>query len=130
MAVAAASTYYSEYRSVFASATSHQPTRYTELYFNNPTSLPVSVPRGSTLPVSFTVHNLEARSLQYAVTVSFIGPHNQALTVKQQQFALASTASKSITVPMIAPADYHGNADVQVTLDNLHQSIHFKVRVP
>ncbi len=129
-ATLATGIYYSQHSHIFTSATSRQPTRYTELYFSNPTSLPVRVPRGSALPVSFTVHNLEARNMQYAVAVSLIGASGQVLAGNQQQIGLASTASKSITVPVVVPAGYHGAAEAQVTLSNLHQSIHFKVRVP
>lgn len=126
----ATGAYYGQHNRIITDATSRQPTRYTELYFNNATSLPVNVPRGGILPVSFTVHNLEARDMQYAVAVSLTGASGQALAGSQRQISLSSTASQSVTVPLTIPAGYRGAATAQVTLSNLHQSIHFKVRVP
>lgn len=115
---------------IFVDATTHQPERYTELYFSDPTSLPINVPHGSSLPVSFVAHNVEARNMSYDYAVSFITDAGQMLSQKQGIFSLQSSQTKTVLVPMSIPGSYRGRAEIQVTLENLdNQSIHYWVKV-
>lgn|GEM_PF-1023305 len=50
-------------------ATSHQPERYTELYFNNPAQLPSYAPAHKSQSVAFTIVNHEAQTRTYTYTV-------------------------------------------------------------
>src|SRR5277367_5266167 len=77
----------------FVDATTHQPERYTELYFSSPTSIPVNVVSGKQLPVSFTIHNVEARNMSYTYDVSFMTSTGKVLVNKQQGLNLGINGS-------------------------------------
>jgi uncharacterized membrane protein len=113
----------------FVDATTHQPERYTELYFTNPTNLPVNVVHGRQLAVAFTVHNLEARSMSYTYDVSFIAANGHVLSQKQGNLNESNDGSKAVTSSVSVPQTYRGKAEVQVALTNLeNQSVHFWVQ--
>jgi hypothetical protein len=121
--------YHLRYSRLFINATTHQPERYTELYFSNPAKLPTDIPHSDMLPVGFTVHNVEARNTSYIYEVSLLTPTGQTLVQKQQNLNLKSLDSKTLVTQLPIPAEYRGRGEVQVTLRNLNQSIHFWVEV-
>lgn len=117
--------YHVRHTTAFVNATSHRPERFTELYFNNPTKLPAIVTPGTKLPVSFTVHNVEARDMTYVYTVSFVA-NGRTLVSQQKGFNLTSNGTNTITSNITVPS-FSGKAEVQVLLNNVGQSIHFWV---
>lgn len=58
---------------------SHQPARYTALYFNNPGALPSTVVRGRRIRVSFTIDNLEGRAISYRYLLTSTGARTSRL---------------------------------------------------
>jgi len=115
---------------LFVDATTHQPERYTELYFSNSSSIPVHVSRNTSLPVSFVIHNVEARSMTYTYTISLVTSSGKTLSQKRRSFSLPSTQSKTVGLSISVPKNYVGKAEVQIMLENLNnQSIHFWVNV-
>jgi hypothetical protein len=128
LAIVFVGVYHVRNTSAFVDATTHQPERYTELYFSDPTTIPVNVIHDKQLPISFTAHNAEAQSMTYSYSVEFIGTNGKILTQKQGSFTLKSNAAESITNDLTVPNTYRGKAEVQVVLTNLQQqSIHFWV---
>lgn len=113
---------------VFVDATTHQPERYTELYFNDPTTLPSTVARGTKLSVGFSAHNVEARGMNYTYTISYITNKGAVLATEQGGFRLSNGSSKTITNDITIPKTYSGAAEIQVELTNINQSIHFWVQ--
>ncbi len=117
--------YHVRHTQAFVNATTHQPERYTELFFTNPTKIPNVVSTGTKLPVSFTVHNVEARTMSYSYTVTFTA-NGSVLAQQQGNFNLTSNGTNYITSNITIPG-FTGRGEVQVTLINLNQSIHYWV---
>lgn len=112
----------------FVDATTHQPERYTELYFSNPTAIPINVIHGKQLSVSFTTHNVEAHPMGYSYDVEFIASNNIILTQEQGDFNVPTNGTVVNTDNITVPQTYRGKAEVQVTLTNVKQTIDFWVQ--
>src|ERR1017187_4052808 len=54
----------------YVNATTHQPERFTELYFTSPLDLRTSAHSSLSLPIQFTVHNREASNVTYTYQVA------------------------------------------------------------
>jgi uncharacterized membrane protein len=126
IAVLGASVYQVRNTKAFVDASTHQPERYTELYFSDPTTIPTTAAEGRQLPVSFTIHNVEAKDMKYTYDLTFTTAVGKTLIQEQQSFSLLTNDSKTITTDIQVPA-YSGKAEVQILLPSLHQSIHFWV---
>ncbi len=103
-------------------STTHQPERLTELYFADLPNLPLTYQADRSIPVSFTVHNLEERDMTYRYIV-------YATTTSPPQIQTVSIP-KGVTQTIIAnlPAtDYGERVPVAVELIDQQQSIHFWV---
>ena len=114
---------------VFVDATTHQPERYTELYFNNPTHLPTAIGIGQQLSVGFVTHNLEARSMTYPYTLALMTDNGKILVEKQADFTLPSGNTKTTTNTISVPISYQGKAEVQVAFTKLNQSIDYWIEI-
>jgi uncharacterized membrane protein len=123
-----AGVYHVRHTSAFVDATTHQPERYTELYFTAPTKLPANIEVGQQLPVDFTVHNVEARSMSYTYDLSLITASGKPLSQSAYSFTLASNDSKVITNDVKIP-DVLGRTEVQIFFPALNQSIHFWMQI-
>lgn len=128
LAILLAGIYHVRDTKAFVDATTHQPERYTELYFTDSNNLPINAVHGKSLTLAFTIHNLEARTMTYTYNVSFLSASATILSQKQGTITESVNGSKSITSDISVPTNYAGKAEVQVTLTNLHnQAIHFWV---
>jgi len=107
----------------FVLATTHQPERFSELYFVNPGALPSSAAPGQQLPVVFTVHNLEGRAFTYTYSIDFTDADGTTSLVRQQ-IAIADGQTKTITQKVVVPAG-SGRGEVGVALINKDMAIHF-----
>ena len=109
----------------FKLATTHQPERFTELYFVDPNKLPSTVTAGKTYTTNFAIVNHEA-SLQtyaYQVVVTYDGQrHVQEAVRITLSDGQRVTPHFSYTIP-----EAEKTAEVTVTLLEEQQSIHFKV---
>lgn len=104
-----------------------KPEKLTELYFDNNTALPGSVPSNHVISFTFVIHDLETTDYRYDYNVSVIAANgsrhsidsgivpvkdNQSYT-KSERFTLTNTA---------------GRQNVVVELTNKRQSIDFWIR--
>jgi hypothetical protein len=100
-----------------------QPEKLTELYFNNNTELPSSVPPNHVISFTFVIHNLETTDYQYAYNVSVLANGSRhiidsgTVLVKNNQYYLKSENFNLTNVS--------GKQDVIVELTNKRQSIDF-----
>jgi len=85
----------------YSLATSHQPERYTELYFNNAGQLPSYSPTGKSRTISFHITNHEARLMTYhfqtAVTV------NNQTTITRGEVRLGQNQGADRSVSYVIP---------------------------
>ncbi|HVZ10874.1 MAG TPA: hypothetical protein VG941_00385 [Candidatus Paceibacterota bacterium] len=101
-----------------------QPERFTELYFNDPASLPYTAARSSRLGFSFTIHNLEGSDQDYHYVVSFVPDTGVATIIDQNIRRIAADGSAIVTESYIYPGTV---GRVVVELPDLDQSLHFSV---
>jgi hypothetical protein len=108
----------------FIQATTHQPERYTELYFTDPNDLTSAVQDGQVLPVSFKIHNVEARSMTYAYKTEFTDSSGRVTVLDQRQLSLPNGSTKIITDDTTLPS-FNGRGEISVVLLNQPEAIHF-----
>ena len=105
-----------------------QPERFTELYFEHHLDLPNTLKPNEQKDINFTVHNLEYQDMTYEYTVRAIST-SSAVLLDKNSFLLKENEFRTVTVPVIIPEMMY-RTKVIVTLENLHQSIHFWVDPP
>jgi uncharacterized membrane protein len=104
-----------------------EPERLTELYFTHPNTLPTTYTTGQTLPVDFTVHNLEYKTETYRYQISEAnnaGSQTKILdtgsfVLKQSKYHMASVN--------ITTTDMGSRANVKVTLVKINESVDYWV---
>jgi len=119
--------YRERHSTVLTDATTHKPQPYTELYFSQPAQLPSRVQPGQSLPVTFTIHNVEARDLTYAYTVDFVPSDGQVTALPQQQVAVASGRTVTVNDTAMKVPQFSGRAEVSLMLLHRPEAIHFWV---
>lgn len=108
-----------------------RPETFTELYFENHLELPKTVLVDSQNEVSFTIRNLEYKTMIYPVEV-IATPENSdlKLTLMTSSITLNQGASRTMTVPFSFAEHYSlVRMKISVNLINLDQSIHFWVNI-
>ena len=100
-----------------------QPERYTELYFDQPATLP-SVWPAKPVGFAFHVHNVEGRPVTYHYTVLETSATGVQTTVQAGQLALASDAAQDVAVQLALPVA-KTRTEVTVVLPDQQQQIHF-----
>lgn len=105
-------------------ATSKQPEKLTELYFNPSGDLPKSL--SITAPSTFTYHvtNQELRNLRYSPVITIIEA-GHARVLQSDQFTLPSGQGRDTVVkftPLLAGVDI----ELVVSLPEQNESIHFR----
>ena len=108
---------------VFVDATTHQPERFTELYFSDPTQLPTVLSNQVPVPVNFVIRNFEARETDYTFQISFISTNGSAATYGEGKLALAAGGAANITDFINVSGG--GQGEVVVQLLDQPESIHF-----
>ncbi len=106
-------------------ATTHQPERFTELYFTRPDALPARVEPGSKLSVTFTLHNQESRDTTYVYQITFTD-QDGTVTLVTHSLQLKTNQQRAITENIVVPV---GDTRGEVSVHLLHedQSVHFWV---
>ena len=101
-------------------ATTHQPERITEVYIGNYSELQKTFTTGRPVKFSFVVHNLEGRdeNYHYAVAVNGIQTSTASVSVPNGQ-------TQTINASFAINDSSTTKAEVEVTLIDQHQSIHF-----
>ncbi|HSW66419.1 MAG TPA: DUF1616 domain-containing protein [Bacillota bacterium] len=104
-------------------ATTHQPERFTELYFTHPDALPARAEPGSKLPVAFTLHNQESRDTTYNYRITFTD-QGGTVTLVTHSLQLKTNQQRAITEDIVIPTgDTRGEVSVQLIHED--QSVHF-----
>ncbi len=104
-------------------ATTKQPERFTELYFNNSQKLPTQVTPGKYYTFSFHVTNQEYSTIDYTAQASFV---SGTLTrpLRTLSFVLPQGGSQDETVTFQAPKT--SQFELEVSLPNQNETIYFR----
>jgi hypothetical protein len=87
-----------EIQHAIAMATTVMPETFTELYFENHTTLPQKITRWQTHNFTFTTHNLEYKDASYPYEV-YVERGSEKILIERGTFTLPHDAYKSITIP-------------------------------
>jgi uncharacterized membrane protein len=102
-----------------------EPERLTELYFTHPNTLPTTYTTGQTLPVNFTVHNLEYRTETYHYQIiETTNAGSQTKILYSGSFTLKQNSYHNTNVN-ISTLDRGNHAKLEVLLLNVHESIDY-----
>lgn len=107
-----------------ALASSRQPERLSELFFADPHTIPPSLKAGATMPISFTIHNLESQDMDYHYVVTLTDEKGVITPAVNESIRMQHNASRTITHHVTLPTTT-GKSKVSVKLINKSQSIHF-----
>jgi hypothetical protein len=100
-----------------------QPEHYTELYFNDPSALPSTVPLAS-IAFSFTIHNVTGQAMVYPYTVSLVTSPTTTEVISSGSEQV--NAGQTVAVPaVVSVSKTVKSGEVVVTLVNQKQSIDF-----
>jgi hypothetical protein len=100
------------------------PERFTELYFENPSTLPKQIIAKKPISFAFTIHNLEGVTTTYPYTVFLQYPSANPSTIVSNTVTIADNASTTITISYVFP-ESNRQVKVGVDLTSLNQSIDF-----
>jgi hypothetical protein len=119
-------TYRTTIAHAFSLATSHQPERYSELYFTNSTHLPFSVPLGQTKAFDFRIVNHEASKTTYTYLV-LLEVDGVSTQIERGTVTLEDGRSADVTVPYTPPRP-NISAQITVQLIDRAEQIAFRSR--
>lgn len=100
-----------------------QPERYTELYFDQPQTLPSVWPK-QPVAFAFHVHNVEGEPVTYAYQVLESTAAGQQEVVKSGQLTLADGGAQDVPVVLVTKRT-QVRTEVTVVLPETQQQIHF-----
>jgi hypothetical protein len=109
-----------EIRKTITLATTHQPETFTELYFENPNSLPVKVEPGEKYSFAFTIHNLENKDMAYPYIVYAVSG-NQKIIFDQNTVNIKKDGYQTISETVGPFTD--ARTDIVTDLTNKNQNI-------
>lgn len=102
-----------------------RPERFTELYLENHADLPRSVVAGQIVPFSFTVHNLEGKTMEYPYEVYALAQNeSEQQTIGRGNIILDHDAAKTIESSFVFPENQK-KTTIFIVLPTLDQEIHF-----
>lgn len=107
---------------VITLATTHQPEKFTELYFEDHINLPKIITRWKQYSFVFTVHNLENQNMDYAYEV-YLQRDEQKIIIDSGEFSLKDNEFKSVKVDLGPLKNLQSK--IVVELMNKNQSIDF-----
>jgi hypothetical protein len=105
-------------------STTEMPEKLTELYFDNPDTLPTTVKPNQPVTIRYHIHNLEYQGTAYQVRVSLV-TNGKVSTIEQKAFTLPSSASVDIPVTF-TPTASGTNYELVVNLIGQNESILFR----
>jgi len=111
-----------------ALSVSHQPTPFTELYFNQPDALPTAVAPPGPGRFGFTIANHQGHATAYAYTVTLASTNGAAVAARGTvQVADGRSTTEPVT---FYPPSEETNYVVTVTLADRSETIHFGGTAP
>lgn len=112
-----------DFMNSIALATSIQPEKFTELYFENHLKLPSTIKPNQTITFSFTVHNVEYQTYTYPYDV-YIYENGKKIEIDKGAFTLPSNGYKTISESYTVTNPFQ-KARLIVELTNNKQQIFF-----
>jgi len=103
-------------------ATTRQPERFTELYFEDHTNLPKTITRWKQYDITFTVHNVEYQEMDYTYEV-YLQRDNQKIVIDTGSFRVKDNEFKQVKVNLGPLKNLR--SQIIVELINKNQPIHF-----
>jgi hypothetical protein len=104
-----------------------QPERLTELYFTHPNSLPGTYTAGQTLPVDFTVHNIEYKTENYKYQIiEDANNSTKGLLLASGSFTLKQNQYKFPALS-VTPANLGPKVQIIVNLSNVNELVDYWV---
>jgi hypothetical protein len=100
-----------------------QPTPYTQLYFTNPSTLPVNLLVDQGNAFEFTIKNDEGRAYRYTYTVT--ADDSRSHLVVSTQTVTVGDGDSTTRVVTVTPRDAKSRYLISITLDGMNQSIRF-----
>jgi hypothetical protein len=100
-----------------------QPTPYTQLYFTNPSTLPVNLLVDQGNAFEFTIENDESRAHSYTYTVT--ADDSRSHLVVSTQTVTVGNGDSATRVVTVTPRDSKSRYLISITLEGMNQSIHF-----
>jgi hypothetical protein len=100
---------------------------FTELYFENSTTLPKKIPDGRIVYFSFTIHNLEGKNVDYHYSVYLQDELGHIVTIDNRTQSLKDNESKTILESYRFDSVNHPKETIFVSLPELNQDIHFSL---
>ncbi|HSX16852.1 MAG TPA: hypothetical protein VLH86_02000 [Patescibacteria group bacterium] len=107
-------------------ATSHEPEKFSELYFENSALLPLYAPANIPQRVAFRISNHESQTITY----HYIATMSTGLATSQiaeGEITLDDTASGSVPISFVMPVP-NGSAQISVQLVGRSEHIAFRVK--
>lgn len=101
-----------------------QEESFTELFLNNHLNLPKQVVKGQTVPFSFTIHNLEGKTVTYPYVVYLKIGGSYRIPIARNSVTLDNKQSKAI-VESYTFKNANQKATVFIELPSKEQSLHF-----
>ncbi len=105
-----------------------RPEHFTELSFDNYTATAAHIPkhaaRGQRIPFSFTIHNVEGRTMTYTYDVFVVVGHSTT-TINSGTIAVPDGAA--VHIPEVYVVRGAGDAVVSVSLPEQQESLHLSV---
>jgi hypothetical protein len=125
--VALSVQYRTQLAHAFKLATTHQPERFTELYFADPARLPKHLLPDESADVSFVIGNHQAQSTDYRYQVDFI-KDGQTVASRTGEVTVddSQTAVQTITIP---PQPEEGSLLMLIRLPDQNQTIHLRSEI-
>jgi uncharacterized membrane protein len=105
-------------------ATTRQPEKLTELYFNGVQYLPKTVDAGQVAQFSYNVTNHEATNVAYTAIIT-ITENGKTRTLEQDEFTVKNGESHDATVRFSTPRA-GTSLLITVSLPQVNQTIHFR----
>ena len=105
-------------------ATTHQPERFTELYFSHPQSLPTNVTTGKPVTVVYHITNQEAATTIYRPQVT-LTENGHSRLISQAYLVLAAGQGSDLTVTFTTTLP-HAQLEFVISLPDQQQTIQFR----
>jgi uncharacterized membrane protein len=102
-----------------------EPERLTELYFSNPNTLPTTYTANTNQDVSFKVHNLEYKTVDYHYEIIEVADgSNQGQVLTEGSFILKQNQLMSRNVPLKL-ADMGKHVQIEIELSPVNETISY-----
>lgn len=98
---------------------------FTELYLNNHLDLPKEIAKGQTVSFSFTIHNLEGKSVKYPYVVYLQTDKGARISIAHNAVTLADKESKIINEEYTFKTQITKPVTIFIKLPNTGESLHF-----